>query len=416
MKLFFTSILIILISVSSVSAKDYTFATGADGTTSQIAGHNLVKLFNTNTPYKFVEKTGKGFNTLANVKRVQQGEIDFCLAHNDDILPNLDNIRSIVPLYNIIFYVAYRNDGKVYKNINELIEGKRVCYGPNGSGTSIKALALFQYYGIEPRSYKRVIAELSNNKPCDSIDVSIITGGFNCEQIAQLLEDPNSKLFSLDEPNLIGQGSSIDGFCNTYPRAFPFVIPRQSFGGYPDKPLLTFAVNCMLVCRKDIEEDVVNKLIKTVFENKLCLANENPLMGGITDKFDENKLSFPIHTGAKYFIERNEPSFLEKHTDIISLFITVVSILFGFVAAFVKWVQRKKKNRIDRYYRILQSIEEEIKLGIDESNRANISHRLDECKKHAFDLLISEKLEANESFRIFITYLNDLYHKVEKSS
>ena len=86
-----------------------------------------------------------------------------------------------------------------------------------------------------------------------------------------------------------------------------------------------------------------------------------------------------------------------------SIFIAIVSGAAGVA----KWRHLRRKNRIDSYYGRVLEVQNTWPAYTSVAECHQAIQQLRELRKTAFQLLIDEKLEANESFRIFITLLND---------
>ena len=75
---------------------------------------------------------------------------------------------------------------------------------------------------------------------------------------------------------------------------------------------------------------------------------------------------------------------------------------------------KKKKDRIDVYYELILKIENQITETEEVSELEKLSENIRTFKKKAFKLLVDEEVEANESFRIFISLSNDTIELVDK--
>jgi len=161
------------------------------------------------------------------------------------------------------------------------------------------------------------------------------------------------------------------------------------------------------VAREGISNDVVYEITKMIVEQKGVLGQKNNIFGFVTEKFNAEKLKFPIHEGAKDYFERNEPTFLEKYIDVIGFAFTIILTFFGGIKSFLVWNKLRKKNRIDEYYKIVLATLDNLN-NINDIDILEIEMKnLIELRKKAFSELINEKLTANESFRIFTELLDN---------
>jgi hypothetical protein len=198
----------------------------------------------------------------------------------------------------------------------------------------------------------------------------------------------------------------------------PKVIPALTYDlpGNSDA-LLTVAVDTLLVTRKEVSEAAVYELTKTLLEQKPRFTAIAPhLFAGINDTFDPLTLNFPLHRGARAYLERDNPGFIERYAETINMLVYLTFLLISAFLAFARWREQRKKDRIDTFYHRVLSICDEVPPRPAEQRLAEL-HAIE---REAFDSLISEKLSANESFRIFTDLLatarNDIRHSQQEQS
>ncbi len=142
---------------------------------------------------------------------------------------------------------------------------------------------------------------------------------------------------------------------------------------------------------------------------KNILAESTPIVEGISDDFNPNHLSFPIHAGALRYLHKDEPSFLERYAEILGVIISIVIAIIGGVAGLFRLFRQKRKNRVDKFYMELQEVEKKLnnnyepKLALKE---------IESTKQRAMKKLVDEKLAPNESFNIFLNMYNNMYQKI----
>ena len=85
------------------------------------------------------------------------------------------------------------------------------------------------------------------------------------------------------------------------------------------------------------------------------------------------------------------------------------------MSALKQWSAVKHKNRIDEYYKILNNSLKKIQTGeLREKELAGEVKMLRSLRSQAYDELISEKLYANESFRIFQDLLEQCLSEADR--
>ena len=189
----------------------------------------------------------------------------------------------------------------------------------------------------------------------------------------------------------------------TAPNMKPKVIPALTYDLPGNKDaLLTVAVDTLLVTRKDVPEAAIYELTRTFLEQKPRFTAIAPqLFSGINEGFDPLTLNFPLHPGARAYLERDDPGFFERYAETINLLVYVTFLFISAFLAFTRWRDHRKKDRIDVFY--------ERVLAIRDAQTSRPAHQrlaeLQALEREAFASLINEKLAANESFRIFTDLL-----------
>ena len=92
---------------------------------------------------------------------------------------------------------------------------------------------------------------------------------------------------------------------------------------------------------------------------------------------------------------------------------TLIIALVSALIAVLGIVKARRKNRIDRFYLETIEIRNSCKGSTDPLEFQQAASRIEQLQDEAFDLLVHEKLAADESFRIFVTLSNDVLSKLQ---
>ena len=233
------------------------------------------------------------------------------------------------------------------------------------------------------------------------------------QQIRGLLEQEGVageyRFASFGSSEDIGRGSEIDRAILLNPRLSPFIIPVGTYGDLPEEPVLTLAVDKLLVSRPDVDEAVIYDLIGEMRRLQPALAATRPLLfQGLSREFDASGSTFVLHPGAQAFTQRDEPTFYERYSGVAEVLVTLVIGLISGGYAVIQIYHRRRKNRIDRFYTDVMSIRDSISDRSSAADKAEAVEQVRKLQNEAFDMLIREKLAADESFRIFVTLSNDI--------
>jgi TRAP transporter TAXI family solute receptor len=340
--------------------------------------------------------------SIKNSNNLIAGKADIALAHNDlplDQLTSTKGITTVIPLFHQIVFITYRRNIKA-SSLQELVAGRKICIGTKGSATEHLAQQILNAFGAANGSYSITYpASADANVISDSIDVSFNVTAFNSARITKMLATGKCELFSLDNAEAMNKGSAVDGFCMTYHHAKPYIIPRNTYGNFPTKPCLTVSVYNLLLCRSDIDPELIYSMVKVMVERHHYLTTLDPALSVMSEKIESGILSFPLHEGTLNYLERDQPTFFERYAESIGVLFTLAAAVLGGFSGVLQWNKRRKKDRIDIYYAEVLAIRNTSYTTPEACSDALV--QLNALQNRAFEQLIAEKLTADESFRIF---------------
>lgn len=396
---------------SCTERANYKMATSSKSASYLEVGQELAFILEQDLGTSIQVLSNESLGSNLNVKLLAQQEVDFALAqgdtrleHGEEYRKGSNKIRTILPLYPEILFIIYPDSIKA-SSLEELVKGRRVGLGPAKGGTASFMQKLFDHYGISKESYTAVYTPYNENVISGQIDISCALTGYNNDRVFKMLIDQHHKIFSLGEVELAFKGSSVDGFCLVHGPARPFIIPKSTYMSQPHKPVLTVAVDATLLAHESIDKYLVHNIVASIFNNKQFLASLNTLFSGLTEEFDYNNLNYPLHEGARMYLERDKPSFVERHGKLLGSIL--LAIVTG-IPMLYRWNQQRKKDSIDRFYNELMEIEDVLEEATDLETVRVCEKRVKKVREAAYDGLINEKLDANPSFRIFTDLLKEV--------
>lgn len=416
MRYFFSLIMISILSLSFYSCKnernEYIIAASNPSTSNYAAAVCLKKELESNTHHQFtISKDNQ--TTKDNIHSIINGKADFGIIQNTIDYNHLgisetdlnQNIRTVMPLYELVVFIIYREEDHK-DNLYDLVKGKRIGFGKKEGGDAWLVQEIFSYLGIPDSIYTSVYTDYSENIIGDQIDISCNVTSYNNPRIIKMLKNGENRIFSFEKgSNIDHLGTAINGIGLINTTLSEFIIPKYIYGRYPEQPVLTACSQAVLICNKELDEDITHDIVEDIFKHKSLLVNNNPIYNIISENFNSYKLRFPMHIGVKMFLDRNKPSFLEKYAEVMALIITILALLFGGISSLRNWQKMKKKDRIDIYYRKVIDLDEKIILAKTKQDIDEIEFELFAIRDNAFEQLIKEKLTADESFNIFQSLL-----------
>lgn len=336
------------------------------------------------------------------VLAVAQGRADLALITNDQ--PYRDDIATVMPLYATVLHIV-RTRQKSAKSFTELVQGATVYAGEEGSASRRLFERLTARADPGDSSSRFVTDEHAD------IDLAMVFAPISPDRLAEF---PGVSLWSIGTPDEIGQGGPIDSIVLLNPHFRAFVIPADTYGSATQQPVVTIAVDKIIVARTDLDESVVYDLIHEVLRLRPALGMIHPgLFRQVAEDFDVSRSRFIVHAGTQDYLQRSEPSFIERYSGVAEVAVTVLIALVSALIAGLKILARRRKNRIDRFYTAAIRVRDRITPDITEQQRNDAAVEVRQLQDEAFALLVDEKLAADESFRIFITLSNDVLRQLQ---
>ncbi len=208
------------------------------------------------------------------------------------------DILSMAIMYpNLLQIVTLKKSG--ITNI-EQVKGRNISSGSPGSGTNFMAEAVLKALGIPLESYKDSrlsFTESANALRDGTIDVGVWSVGPGTSSILDLAttHEINVIAFTPDQTKKILAANA------TYSAV------ELSGGVYRgiDKPVATIGVWNVMICQKSLDDGLVYKLVKALYEHNDYLVKIHPSAGYTTPENAVKYSPIPLHPGTlKYLAEK----------------------------------------------------------------------------------------------------------------
>jgi TRAP-type uncharacterized transport system substrate-binding protein len=333
------AIAVALSLLSCVSKRSYRILGSIEDPQNKIA-YVMAEILNAGLSDSVVVIPGVG--SQANLDSLINGRCDFAIV--DNYSEQNAAVAAIAPVYSQILHILYRGDFQP-ASFRELFTNRKVFAGNPGSGVWKLAHQLMVDYEI-PFSSVSFVDELG------LFDADVIMSFTDLLTHRELQDLQNYKFFSLDDVDNLGRGSLAEGICARHPEFSPYIIAKSVYGDFAACPILTVKVDAILVCRQDLDSDVIYSVIDLLNASRHKISSINPLLYNFSGDFDPGDLSFALHEGAARYLKRLEPGIIEKHADLISVLVTIVFAVGGSLYSFFNWRQNKKSLIGPRHDRI----------------------------------------------------------------
>ncbi len=281
------------------------FTSGTPGAGFYPLGEGLARGFERLVPGLDVE-VRESEGSVSNVDAIQRGVADIGLAYADvayiafvgriEGRPRFDHLRGIAVLHRTPLNVVVRRDSSI-RSIADL-RGRRVATGLSGSGSALTASLLLKAFGLGPhdvRTESLRYNEAAVRLVAGDLDALLVVGSQPLEAVTMATQ-AGARILPLEGP-VIEQLLRADPF---------FIRASIAAGAYPGhlRAVHTIGVDNLLVCRDDVNEQLVHDLAQRVFEILPELQGPHAAAGAL-DLERAPATPIPLHPGAaRYYRER----------------------------------------------------------------------------------------------------------------
>ncbi len=356
-----------------------------------------------------VSFTPSPLSEQAALDALSSGEADIALVSND--LPFRTDIATVMPLYPTVLHVGHFG-ADVEAFGPDLLRGKAIYAGAAGSASRYVFERIAHRLHLRSDEYRFI--EHFEERP-DIVIVFSPISPQRLDEIRDALQDyPEFRLISMGLPEDVGKGTVIDAALLMNPNFRPFVIPVGTYGASTSEPVLTVAVDKILVARRDLSSASVYYLVNEILRLRPAMSALRPgLFESQPDDFDVSRSRYIVHAGAQAYLQRDAPSVYERYSGIAEVVATVVIGIVSAVFAGLRLYRMRRKNLIDTFYVRAIALQRDITEQTSNEERRRIAGEIRALQTRAFDLLVDEKLAADDSFRIFITLSNDVLRQLD---
>lgn len=246
--------------------------------------------------------------TGENLNLINNRDVDMALVQNDlahyaysglEIYKDnkITNFKAIARLYPELIHIVAQAGSNI-KSIADF-KDKKISVGASGSGNEANCRQIFGVYKVDYKDMKPIFvsyAETTNHFKDRQIDAFVYTTGIPNPSIMDIMTMQAAVFVPID-----GQGR--DDIIKQYPFFAADVIPANSYKGQTED-VGTIAVQCMLVIRDDLADDIVYAMTKALFENLETLKTAHAKGKDVSLAKALDGVTVPLHPGAeKYFKE-----------------------------------------------------------------------------------------------------------------
>lgn len=261
---------------------------------------------------------------LENAERVTNGDIELSitdsrsatesyLGEGDFDSDDEDSIRTIMSFYRTHAQLITLEDS----NINSLsdLKGKEVGVGQIGSASNFVFMYLLDLAGIDEDEFDPF--EISTGEAVErmkdgQLDAVLQTGPMGVAPFLDLANARDVNLVQFDE-------DLIDQYLEDFPYETTSTIPAGTYEGV-DEDIETLQFSHSIITQKDLDEDLIYEITKTIYENVDDLEKVHDSFENIDrETYNLDEVAIPLHPGAERYFEEEGASFDEYEAQMETL-------------------------------------------------------------------------------------------------
>lgn len=253
-----------------------------------------------------VEATG---GSVYNVNALSAKELDLGIAQSDVVFKawngeapfkkKVSNLRSVFSIHPEAVTLVSRKDASIRKLMD--LKGKKINVGNPGSGQRRSVRELFGACKIQEKDLALVgalkAAEMPDALRDKKLDAYFYTVGHPTANIQDIATSIDIQITPLT-------GRCVDKLVESRPYYVKSMVPGGLYRGVRNA-VPTIGLKATLMANKDVSENVIYNLVKSVFDNLKDFQELHPAYKNLTQKTMLEGLVPPFHPGAeKYFREK----------------------------------------------------------------------------------------------------------------
>jgi TRAP-type uncharacterized transport system substrate-binding protein len=362
------------------------------------------------------------------LRDVDAGRLDAALAQGGLDLADRPNLRQVASLHVEPLHLLVREEihDEVSRRLSAL-RGKVVGLGETGSGTNRLATEVMAFAGLKPgdfvastAGYAALQSEPDRAKLPDAVfTVSTLPSPVVRHLVGshgfRLVPLPFFEAFTLgaidedsgpkDEP-----GTHIDRR-NVYEAQIPSFAYRVE-PGVPPKTIPTLGTRLLLVARKGVTAEAIQRLLEVVYGSPFAQAVQPAIDAKLLDLPPE----LPWHDGTTAYVRRNAPAIAGDVIDLLEKEISIFAALVGGLFFLGQWLRRRFLRRREEGFgayivRVAaierRAMETERAATLDLGTLIGLQEELSRLKGDALDRFADGTLEGEELMSGFLTHVSD---------
>ncbi|MEF8822528.1 MAG: TAXI family TRAP transporter solute-binding subunit [Desulfohalobiaceae bacterium] len=245
--------------------------------------------------------------SVANANLIASANTDFAILQNDIAFhayngkegmfdEKVENLRGVAVLYPEHIQCIVR-DGSGIDSVADL-KGKRVAVGPVGSGTTENVKQIISAWDMTLDDFKaeQLQARQASNYLKDGrLDAAFFTVAVGAAAIKDIATVIDIEVLDITGPNAQKLLEEVP-FYTQQP------VPAGSYPGQ-DEDAKTVSVMAILAARADLDQDIVYKIMKAMYENIDKIHSAHSKFKNVSTDVAMDGMTIPLHPGAEKYLK-----------------------------------------------------------------------------------------------------------------
>ena len=373
---------------------------------------DMINSINTHSRFNISIKSIDSLTEGEAIGMLLDGGYDLTTVDNTiDYRKSKKEIRTIIPFFHEVMVVLSRNKHTQIEIDSLLRAGDYLVLAKEEDELNIYKQMMPLFTGEDQINY-RIEDHYDLEKDLNLNNLVIFFSDKENKEVGEFLFNEEAYIYSLDFPDSRDNGSFLEGFCRSYKKTTPYLLTKHAFGIVLREPIYTMAVHELLITSKSLPTHVVSDLMETFHHHHIVPIFDSYNTYTFEANHQDINLTFPFHEGTIDYMNREKPKFVERYADFMGFVLSACVLIIGLVASLKATINQRKKDRMDKYYDELLDLKEKLETMDNAVNQRRNQLKLAYLQKKVFDLLIDEKLSANNEFVIFMMLWQELDNKV----
>ena len=324
-----------------------------------------------------------------NLRLLENGRIDLAEIQADTTAS--DAILGLMSLYSDAYHLVVRDESAI--DSFPALPGHRVAIPPGTSGQFKSFWFLASHYGISPSMINALpMSEEAANFAMQhgQVDAVFRVRAPGNVSIRRMIGEQQLHLVPIEQSEALSLKQ---------PAINPGVIPLGSYRGFPPIPaedLPTAVLDRLLVGRADLDQQLVYKFTRAVYERRADILEYSRLAGFIGPLPDDAESVIPAHPGARSYYDREKPGFMQQNARLVSALMYMVAIVCSALLALrTHWV-RSRRMRMHVFNQSLMEIAAAARSAEGIENLVDCKHQLVDMLTEVIGDLERERVSQEE--------------------